>query len=95
MTEDMEKPVSRQNFDTLVHRILQHGTEQGERIALACKKETITYASLAEIMIRMGEQLKKAGIGPGDRVLYSALSSISSVATMLALQSVRCSCRST
>jgi long-chain acyl-CoA synthetase len=88
MTEDMEKPVSRQNFDTFVHRILQHGTEQGEHIALACKKEIITYASLAEIMIRMGEQLKKAGIGPRDRILYSALSSISSIATMLALQSV-------
>jgi long-chain acyl-CoA synthetase len=84
----MEKPVSRQDFDTLVNRILQHGIEQGEHIALACKEETITYASLAEVLVHMGEQLRKAGIGPGDRILYSALSRISSVATMLALQSV-------
>jgi long-chain acyl-CoA synthetase len=89
MAENTAEALQQKNFDTLVHRILQHANAQGEHIALAYKNETITYATLAETVIRMGEKLERAGIEPGDRVLYSALSRISSVATMLALQSIR------
>ena len=73
-------------FDTLVKRINELATEQPEKLAVAFKKEQLTYQQLNERIMMIGCRLNKMGIQKGDRVLFTALSKHEMVAAYLGIQ---------
>lgn len=73
-------------FDTLVNRISQLAVCQPDKLAVAFKKEQLTYRQLNERIILIGRRLAGMGVKRGDRVLFTALSKPEMVATYLGIQ---------
>ena len=73
-------------YDTLVNRILLLAEEQPNKLAVAFKKERLTYLELAERMKRIAAVLRSLEIQTGDRVLFSAVSKPEMVAAYLGIQ---------
>lgn len=72
--------------DTLIKRILVLSEEQPEKLAVAFKKEKLTYRGLAEKMKLAAGRLYHMGIQKGDRVILSAVSRPEAVAAYLGIQ---------
>lgn len=72
--------------ETLITRIFSLAQERAEHIALAFRKQTLSYAELAEKIRTIGSSLVRMGICPGDRVLLSAVSKPETAAAYLAIQ---------
>lgn len=73
-------------MDTLVQRILELARTKPDAVAVAFKKEKLTYARLAEKIRIIGTELKKRDIQVGDRILFSAVSKPEMVAVYLGIQ---------
>jgi long-chain acyl-CoA synthetase len=73
-------------YDTLVNRICALAVQQPEKLAVAFKKEQLTYAQLNERVRLVGNRLRAMGINRGDRVLFTALSKPEMVAVYLGIQ---------
>lgn len=73
-------------MDTLVNRILDLAKKQPEKLAVALKKEQLTYAELAGKMIGMAALLKELGVKDGDRVCFTAVSKPEMVVVYLGIQ---------
>ena len=73
-------------MNTLVQRILELAHTRPDTVAVAFKKETLTYARLAERIQTIGTTLRTMGIKPGDRVLFTALSKPEMPAVYLGIQ---------
>lgn len=72
-------------MDTLVNRVFALAKSRPDQLALAFKKEQLTYRELALKILGISEYLKAEGIGAGDRVCFSALSKPEMVATYLGI----------
>ena len=75
-------------MNTLVQRILELARTKPDAVAVAFKKEKLTYARLAEKIRIIGTELKKRDIQVGDRILFSAVSKPEMVAVYLGIQYV-------
>lgn len=73
-------------FDTLIHRIFELAISQPEKMAVAFKKDALTYKELADKIRAIGANLAHMGITRGDRVLFTALSKPEMVAVYLGIQ---------
>ena len=73
------------NFDTLLNRACLLCQTQPDKLAVAFKKEQLTYAGLYKKVLGIASLLKKEGILPGDRVCFSAVSKPEMVAAYLAI----------
>ncbi len=73
-------------FDTLVNRINQLAIQQPNKLAVAFKKEQLTYKQLNERIVSIGNSLRKIGVNKGDRVLFTTLSKPEMVATYIGIQ---------
>ncbi len=73
-------------FDTLIHRIFELADTIPDKVAVAFKKEALTYRGLADKIRAIGSNLAALGIQRGDRVLFTALSKPEMVATYLGIQ---------
>lgn len=73
-------------MNTLVQRILELARTKPDAVAVAFKKEKLTYARLAEKIQTIGTELKKRDIQVGDRILFSAVSKPEMVAVYLGIQ---------
>ncbi len=74
-------------FDTLVNRILRLAEDQPDKLAVAFKKEQLTFRGLADKMISIGNHLAAVnGVKQGDRVLFTALSKPEMAAAYLGIQ---------
>ena len=73
-------------MNTLVQRILELARTKPDAVAVAFKKEKLTYARLAEKIRIIGTELKKRDIQVGDRILFSAVSKPEMVAVYLGIQ---------
>ena len=60
--------------EILVNRIMELAVRQPDKMAVAFKKEILTYRELAGKACGIAELLRKNGIGAGDRVCFSAVS---------------------
>ena len=72
--------------ETLVERVAQLAHTQPEHLAVAFKKETLSYAQLWAHAVRTGKALAELGVKKGDRVLISATSKPEFVAAYLGIQ---------
>ncbi len=72
-------------MDTLVNRVFALAKSRPDKLALAFKKEQLTYRELALKILGISEYLKAEGIRAGDRVCFSALSKPEMVATYLGI----------
>lgn len=72
-------------FDTLVNRMQELASEQPDKLAVAFKREQLTYRELAERMKLVAGRLSLQGIKKGDRVLFSAVSKTEMVAAYLGI----------
>lgn len=70
-------------INTLVKRVFELADITPDKMAVAFKKERLTYRELAIKALGISEFLKAEGILPGDRVCYSALSKPEMVAVYL------------
>lgn len=61
-------------MNTLVNRVFELADLTPDKLAVAFKKETLTYRELAGKALGISEYLKTEEILPGDRVCFSALS---------------------
>lgn len=73
-------------MNTLVQRILELARTKPDAVAVAFKKEKLTYARLAEKIRIIGTELKKRDIQVGERILFSAVSKPEMVAVYLGIQ---------
>ncbi len=73
-------------FDTLIKKLEVLSGEIPDKVALAFKKEQLTYSELYRRVVGVGELLKNMGIESGDRVMFSALSKPEMVAVYLGIQ---------
>lgn len=73
-------------FDTLVNNVLRLAETQPDKLAVAFKKEQVTYKGLADKVIAVGTNLASLGVHKGDRVLFTALSKPEMVAAYLGIQ---------
>lgn len=73
-------------MNTLVQRILELAQTKPEAVAVAFKKEQLTYGQLAERIQAIGTALKNMDIHKKDRVLFSAVSKPEMVAVYLGIQ---------
>lgn len=73
-------------YDTLVKRVLFLAGKQPEKLAVAFKKEKLTYQELALRMKIIASRLNRMGIQKGERVLLSAVSKPEMVAAYLGIQ---------
>ncbi len=73
-------------FDTLVNRIFKLAGTQPDKLAVAFKKERLSYRELAEKIRSAGRQLADMGVCRGERVLFTALSRPETVAAYLGIQ---------
>ena len=55
---------------TLAERILELKDQQGEKMAVAFRKERLTYRELADTMLHMAAALSDLGVGKELHVLY-------------------------
>ncbi len=72
-------------MDTLVNRVFALAKSRPDKLALAFKKEQLTYRELALKILGISEYLKAEGTRAGDRVCFSALSKPEMVATYLGI----------
>lgn len=72
-------------INTLVKRVFELADITPDKMAVAFKKERLTYRELAIKALGISEFLKAEGILPGDRVCYSALSKPEMVAVYLGI----------
>lgn len=75
-------------YDTLVNRIQMLSMEetQSEKLAVAFKRDRLTYRELAARMKVMACRMLNMGIEKGDRVLFAAVSKPEAVAAYLGIQ---------
>ena len=73
-------------FDTLVNRIFELAAAQPDKLAVAFKKEQVSYSELAAKIRAIGQSLACMGIVRGDRILFTALSKPEMVAAYLGIQ---------
>ncbi|MDE7297558.1 MAG: AMP-binding protein [Lachnospiraceae bacterium] len=73
-------------FDTLVNRIFELAAAQPDKLAVAFKKERLSYRELAGKIRSVGAQLAAMGVCRGERVLFTALSKPEMVAAYLGIQ---------
>lgn len=73
-------------FDTMIKRIEVLAAEKGDSVALAFKKDQVTYSQLYSRIVSIGNTLAQMGIAKGDRVMFSALSKPEMVAVYLGIQ---------
>lgn len=73
-------------YETLVNRVSALAAQHPDKLAVAFKKETLTYAELKDRMVRIGRRLAALGVKNGDRVLLSATSKPEMVAAYLGVQ---------
>lgn len=73
-------------FDTMIKRIEILAAEKGDSVALAFKKDQVTYSQLYSRIVSIGNTLAQMGIAKGDRVMFSALSKPEMVAVYLGIQ---------
>lgn len=71
--------------DTLVNRIMQLADLAPDKLAVAFKKEQLTYKQLKDRMCLIGRRLCGMGIKKGDRILLTALSKPEMVAAYLGI----------
>jgi acyl-CoA synthetase (AMP-forming)/AMP-acid ligase II len=63
--------------ETLDNILRRQARERGDRIALRCGDETVTYAELDLRACRIANGLRAAGVMPGDRVCWLGKNSLS------------------
>ncbi|MBO4862766.1 MAG: AMP-binding protein [Eubacterium sp.] len=73
-------------METLVNRIRVLAEEKQGSLAVAFKKQSLTYGELYRVSCSMARVLLKEGVKKGDRVSFSAVSKPEMVVTYLALQ---------
>lgn len=73
-------------IDTLINCIERLAQEQSDQLAVAFKREQLTYGQLFQKMKLIGNRLLDMGVGHGDRVLFTALSKPEMVAAYLGIQ---------
>lgn len=71
---------------TLITRIMEIVLEKPDKLAVAFKKEQLTYCELSEKIKSIGSCLANIGIQKGDRILFTTLSKPEMVATYLGIQ---------
>lgn len=72
-------------MDTLVNKVFELSKTSADKVAVAFKKEQLTYKQLATKALGISEYLKSEGIVAGDRVCYSAISKPEMVAIYLGI----------
>lgn len=72
-------------YDTLVNRIQELASKQPDKLAVAFKKEQLTYQELAERMKLVAGRLTLQGVKRGDCVLFSAVSKTEMVSAYLGI----------
>lgn len=72
--------------NTLVNRIIYLAHTNPDKLAIAFKKETLSYKELLLRIAGIAEQLKKENISLGDRICFTALSKPEMVVTYLGIQ---------
>lgn len=72
-------------YDTLVNRMIQLADLAPDKLAVAFKKEQLTYKQLKDRMCLIGRRLCEMGIKKGDRILLTALSKPEMVAAYLGI----------
>ena len=72
-------------IETLIERIQQLAQTQPEHLAVAFKKENLSYRQLWESAVQVGRTLAGMGIKRGDRILISATSKPEFVAAYLGI----------
>ncbi|MBR3042097.1 MAG: AMP-binding protein [Eubacterium sp.] len=75
-------------MDTLVNRIHELSSLHGDKMAVAFKKEVLSYSELFEASLHMALLLKELDVKKGDSVSFSAVSKPEMVVTYLALQMI-------
>lgn len=73
-------------METLRERIEELAAVQPDKLAVAFKKETMTYGQLSGRILAMGKTLRELGVKPGDRVAFSALSKPEMIVIYLGIQ---------
>ena len=73
-------------FDTLADQIVKLGEIQPDKLALAFKKDRLTYGALRAKMLQVSGCMARLGVEPGDRLIISATSKPEMVAAYLAAQ---------
>ena len=74
-------------IDTLVNRVRKLGELEPEKIAVAFKRDRLSYRELSQKTAAIAAWLGEQGILPGDRVCFSAVSKPEMVAVYLGIQS--------
>lgn len=72
--------------ETLVGRICALAQTQPEKLAVAFKKEQLTYGELKNRMVQVAGRMQALGVQPGDRVPFSATSKPEMAAVYLGIQ---------
>lgn len=72
-------------FDTLINQIIKLGDLQPDKLAIAFKKEKLTYGELKRKMVQVSSSIADFGVTQGDRILISATSKPETVVTYLAV----------
>ncbi len=73
-------------IDSLVRKVGELAKEQPDKMALAFKKETLTYSGLYEEIRKCAAELRTLGVSKGDRIALSAVSKPIFVVTYLAIE---------
>ena len=73
---------------TLFQRIREHAEKEPEKVAIAFKEDSLTYAQLVKKSSEIGAWLNEQGIKAGDRICFSAVSRPETVATYLGCQCI-------
>ncbi len=73
-------------YDTLISRLLRLAESQPDKLALADKRESLTYGELARRIAAAGARLKAMGVRKGERVLFTALSGPETAVVYLGIQ---------
>lgn len=71
---------------TLADRVFELAEEQGEALALAFKKELLSYAELKKAVSGTAVLLRARGVKKGDRVCFTAPSSPETIVVYLGIQ---------
>ena len=72
-------------YDTLVNKIEVLAKEKPDKLAVAFKKEQLSYAQLYQKALGAAVLLKKEAIASGDRICYSAVSKPEMIALYLGI----------
>lgn len=73
-------------MNTLVNRVIELAKIQPENLAIALKKERLTYAELAKKAAGIADALQRLNVRNGDRVCFSAVSKPEMAAVYLRIQ---------